>query len=355
MAIKVGNIEFYAGPKSVGAPDDLEAIIIGFIDGAQKRLEIAVQELENEKIAKAIIRARQRKIIVKLVLEQSYLREKRGKQDPWAPVNGGNEGNRSIHDAILRANIDVKTDYNTKIFHQKFIVRDRESILTGSTNFTPTGTHRNLNHIVIIHDKKVAMHYYREFREIQQGRFGRYSMNNDPVPSEIKVSNVRVKVLFAPDHNPEMEIMKQMLKAEKRIDFAIFTFSKSSGIDDTMFRLLDLKIPISGAFDGKQGAQDWSATHKLKDKGAELHSVKPSNGKNGVGKLHHKLMVLDDQVVIAGSFNYTGPANRLNDENIIVIGDLGANSVAEKKAQSKIAGFARKEIDRIIQTHGQSV
>jgi hypothetical protein len=31
-----------------------------------------------------------------------------------------------------------------------------------------------------------------------------------------------------------MEIMKQMLKAKDRIDFAMFTFAQSSGIDDTI-------------------------------------------------------------------------------------------------------------------------
>ena len=29
-------------------------------------------------------------------------------------------------------------------------------------------------------------------------------------------------------------------------------------------------------------------------------------------------MVIDNQLIIGGSFNYTGPANRLNDENIFI-------------------------------------
>ncbi|MCZ6772025.1 MAG: phospholipase D-like domain-containing protein, partial [Proteobacteria bacterium] len=69
----------------------------------------------------------------------------------------------------------------------------------------------------------------------------------------------------------------------------------------------------------------------------------------------HKLMVLDDQVVIAGSFNYTGPANQLNDENIIILGDLDTNSTAQRNAQKKIAKFARQEIDRIITKHGDAI
>lgn len=349
--VKVGKVEFYAGPVRAGAPDNLEGIIIKFIDKAEKRLEIAVQELENRPIAEAIIRARGRKVLVKLVLEQDYLRSTRTAADPWSP-GGKHEANRQIQDAILRSTIDVKCDYNSSIFHQKFIVRDGSAVLTGSTNFTPTGTHENLNHIVIVQDEKVAKIYSREFREIQQGRFGKRNEGHDPAPTDVIVSNVPIRVLFAPDHNPEMEIMKQLMKARKRIDFAIFTYAQSSGIDDTMLRLLEAGMPIRGAFDGKQGAQDWAAIPALKKKGARLFSVRQSDT---VRKLHHKLMVLDDQVVIAGSFNYTGPANRLNDENIIILGDLDSTSATHKKNQKKIGLVARKEIDRIIKSHGKPI
>ncbi|MTI22312.1 phospholipase [Fulvivirga sp. RKSG066] len=351
MAIKVGNVEFYCGPHSVGADDNLEQVIVNFIDGAKSRLDIAVQELESKPIAEALIRARKRKLRMRIVTEHDYLRVTRAREDPW--LSGGtHEENRLIHLAILRSNIDIKSDFNTNIFHQKFIIRDSSSILTGSTNFTPTGTHKNLNHVVIVHDKKVAKIFNNEFKEIRQGHFGKLNEGHDKAPSDVKVSNLPIRILFAPDHNPEMEIMKQMLKASKRIDFAIFTFSKSSGIDDTMLKLLKFGMPITGVFDKVQGANKWAATHDLKEAGAKLYAVSKSNG---VGKLHHKLMVLDDEVVIAGSFNYTGPANALNDENIIILGDLDTTSETSRNAQKKIAKHARSEIDRIINAHGTQV
>ncbi len=351
MAIQVGKVSFYAGPSQVGAPDDLEKVIVDFINGAQKRLEVAVQELESRPIAEALIAARKRKVLVKLVIEQDYLRSKNKQKEPWkSNPKSSNEHNRLVHDALLRTNIDVKCDYNTSIFHQKFIIRDRKALLTGSTNFTPTGTASNLNHIVVIHDENVARIYAREFREIQKGHFGKLNEGHDPAPMDTTVSNVPIRVLFAPDHNPEMEIMKQMLKAKKRVDFAIFTFSESSGIDDTMFKLLDLNMPIRGAYDDAQHKnKEWAAIKPLKQKGAKLYGVKKGNG---INKLHHKLMVLDDQVVVAGSFNYTGPANRVNDENILILGDLETQSADRKQAQKKIALYARKEIDRIINQHG---
>ena len=108
----------------------------------------------------------------------------------------------------------------------------------------------------------------------------------------------------------------------------------------------------TGVFDGAQGANDWSAIRPLKKGGAKLFAVPKGRG---IGKLHHKLMVLDEEVVIGGSFNYTGPANRLNDENIFVLGDLQTTSAAQRKAQRKIAKFALKEIERIIVDHGRQI
>ena len=353
MSIVVGNIELHMGPSSIGAPDDLGPVIVGFIDGAKKTLDIAVQELDSLDIARAIVRAKlDRGVSVRLVLEGDYLKAKKPAPDPW--LSGGEfERNRELQNAILRTAILTWSDFNPAIFHQKFVIRDRNAVLTGSTNFTRSGTHKNLNHVVIINSKKVAKIYAREFREIRQGHFGKLNEGTDPKPSTVEISDVPIKVLFAPDHAPEMEIMKQMAKAEKRIDFAIFTFSQSSGIDDQMKLVANNGIPIRGVLDSRQANQSWAATHGLRHKpGITLRQVRSGGG---VGKLHHKLMVLDGQVIIGGSFNYTGPANRLNDENIIVIGDLESTDVDSRKLQRKLARFALKEIDRIIADHGSTL
>ncbi len=351
MALKIGKLELYMGPTGAGAPDDLRQVIVDFIDGASKRLEIAVQELEDEAIAQAIVRARQRKVQVWMVLEADYLRAKRAHADPFSP-GGEHEPNRRLHDAILRANIQVRTDFNPEIFHQKFIVRDREAVLTGSTNFTPTGVERNLNHVVIIKDREVAKVYQREFKEIRQGHFGKLNEGHDAAPPDLKVSGVPIRIAFAPDHNPEMEIMKQMLKARERIDFAIFTFAQSSGIDDSMITLSAAGRKLRGVLDARQANQVWAATRPVKNAGARLWQVSQSAT---VGKLHHKLMVIDGQVIVAGSFNYTGPATRLNDENIIVIGDLEAGNATSIDRQRRLGGFALAEIDRIIADHADEI
>jgi len=60
-------------------------------------------------------------------------------------------------------------------------------------------------------------------------------------------------------------------------------------------------------------------------------------------------------VIIAGSFNYTGPANQLNDENIIIIGDLESTKSSSINAQKKLAKYVLYEIDRIIKKFGKKI
>ena len=363
--IQIGGIELHVGPTVLGGPDDLDAVVRGFIGGAKRQLLIAVQEIDSRGIAEAILAAKAARVDVRLILEGDYLREQPPRADPWA-TEGGNEQNRVIHSALLRAGVDIVTDLNPAIFHDKFIVRDpgepTSGVMTGSTNFTltDTGTNppgnalqrgNNLNHVVVLHGRSAAKLYQADFRKLRSGTFGELRERMPSRPAELRLGRMRVKPLFAPEHGPEMEIMKQMLKARERIDFAMFTFAQSSGIDDTMFRLAG-QVQIRGLLDRTQGAQKWAATQPLKAAGVQLFQNRPGTG---VRKVHHKLMVIDERLVIAGSFNYTGPATTLNDENIVVLGDLEETGVEAEAAQRRLAGYALAEIDRIIAAYAEPV
>jgi phosphatidylserine/phosphatidylglycerophosphate/cardiolipin synthase-like enzyme len=368
-----GKVEAFVGPRELGASHDLEQVIVAFIEGAKESLDIAVQELDSEVIAQALIDARWRGVSIRAFLEQDYLLSAKL---PKATPRGGEaqadalrrvqweelrrpperKTNRDIAAALLRSNIDFKSDYNPAIFHQKFAIRDyrgravrTSALLTGSANWTQTDCHKNLNHVIVFHNAKVCAEYQREFDEIRDGSFGR--RQHGDVPTATNIGGIPVKILFAPDHTPELEIVKQMLRAQHRLDFAIFTFAGSSAIDDAMVMLRRAGVAIRGALDPAQGRQSWAATPWLHDSGIEVSFPKKEPG---FGKLHHKLMVIDETVVVAGSLNYTAPANEYNDENIFVLGspfpDLPRKDggPVDQNACAEICRFFRTEIDRII-------
>lgn len=368
-----GAIQAFAGPTELGATDNLEAVIIDFIQGAQKALDIAVQELDNKAIAQAILDARLRGVSVRMFMEQDYLKAEKHPALPdgatqedklaaqWhEQAEYGTRVNREILAALLRCGIDVKADLNPKIFHQKFIVRDygvgapdTTAVLTGSTNFTDTGTHANLNHIVIFHDSRVAKIYKQEFVELGEGTFGQMQQRRKRRTAIINLNGVPVRIRFAPDDAPELEVVKQMLKCSEELEFAIFTFSDSSGIDDALEVLKRAGINVRGAMDPAQGRQAWAAAHWLHDRGIKVYFPDPEL-MPGLGKLHHKLMVIDRDIVVGGSMNYTGPANELNDENIFVMGspyDLpdDKGGPVDHGECNRLAGYFKAEIRRIIQ------
>jgi phosphatidylserine/phosphatidylglycerophosphate/cardiolipin synthase-like enzyme len=366
-----GKIQAFVGPTELGASDNLEQVIINFIEGAQESLDIAVQEIDSEPIAQEILEARWRGLSVRVFLEHSYLQTDLTAQD-IADIGAGPERleamwseprpspnfrtNRDILNALLRTDVEVHSDLNAEIFHQKFVIRDyrgsskpTSALLTGSTNFTGTDTHSNLNHVVIFHDYRICRDYAREFDEIRTGSFGRQRLG--PVPRTYNIDGVPLKILFAPDHTPELEITKQVNKCLRRLDFAIFTFSGSSGIDDALIMARRAGCEVRGALDPGQGSFGWAATRWLHEAGVQVFLPRRQAP---FRKLHHKLMVIDDAIVIAGSFNYTGPANEYNDENIFVLGspyaDLpqregGPNTLVENE---RLCDFFRTEIGRII-------
>jgi len=369
-----GRIEAYVGPKETGAADCLEDIIVGFIKEADHTLDIAVQEIDSYPIAQAILDARYRGVRVNMIIEQDYvlsgrrprLRRREGEtledareRIQWTEKRRASQvrTNRDILGAFLRCNIDVKADYNTKIFHQKFVIRDytgsdrpKSAVLTGSTNFTYTGTHKNLNNVIIFHDHQVCARYRDEFREIRSGQFGRLVLSARDEFTPINIEGVPVRILFAPDDAPEFEIVKQMLKCQNKLDFAIFTFSGSSGIDDALIQLRRSDRTVRGVVDPMQGKQSWAATPWLHNEGIDVYL--PDNIP-GLGKLHHKLMVIDEDIVIAGSMNYTKPANEYNDENVFVLGSpfdlpLDKGGPVDHDECRRLANFFRSEIERII-------
>jgi phosphatidylserine/phosphatidylglycerophosphate/cardiolipin synthase-like enzyme len=372
-----GKIEAYVGPTELGAADDLEQVIVGFIGGARSSLDIAVQELDSEPIAQAILDARWRGVSVNLFLEQDYLRTplKTDKGVPVQPKPRAGEtpqdalvrtqwgaddtelaANRRILAALLRSDVEVKGDFNPTIFHQKFVLRDfrdgtatkpgRPALLSGSANFTTTDTHRNLNHVFVFHNTAVCRQYENEFAQLRLGRFGR-EIHGD-VPKLFDLAGIPAKVLFAPVHTPELEIMKQMLKGAREVFFAIFTFAGSSGIDDTMLSLARGGMKITGVVDRAQASYGWAAPKTMVHPNISL--FQPTKA-SGVRKLHHKLMVIDERIVVAGSFNYTQPANDYNDENIFVLGSVDPVThgipVAED-VTGKLARHMKREIERII-------
>ncbi|PIN69975.1 hypothetical protein COV93_03300 [Candidatus Woesearchaeota archaeon CG11_big_fil_rev_8_21_14_0_20_43_8] len=63
----------------------------------------------------------------------------------------------------LNSFIDLRKDTNPNMMHHKVFILDNQTVITGSTNPTQSGFHKNDENVVIIHDPEIAKHYMAEF------------------------------------------------------------------------------------------------------------------------------------------------------------------------------------------------
>jgi phosphatidylserine/phosphatidylglycerophosphate/cardiolipin synthase-like enzyme len=89
----------------------------------------------------------------------------------------------------------------------------------------------------------------------------------------------------------------------------------------------------------------------LKHQNIELVIPKKADAFANLRKLHHKLMVIDEHIVLAGSFNYTEPANDLQRrEHLRARLDprRGRGDRSRSRPTRKLARHFKQEIERII-------
>lgn len=135
------NIELCFTP-----PSGCSAVIERAISKAISSIYVQAYGMTSPTIADALIKAHERGIKVRILLDKSNLKDK------WSK--------RSV---LVDAGIDVGIDKVPGIAHNKIIVIDEETVITGSYNFTRSANSRNAENIIIINDKSVANEYLQNW------------------------------------------------------------------------------------------------------------------------------------------------------------------------------------------------
>jgi phosphatidylserine/phosphatidylglycerophosphate/cardiolipin synthase-like enzyme len=190
-------------------------------------------------------------------------------------------------------NIDwVTEDGRGALMHNKFCIINQSLVWTGSWN--PTRT-RDANNAVIVHSVVLADNYLDEFEELKKGG------NRRVLHPKIMLNNRLVENYFCPEDDCKGHVIELLDSARQNIRFMLASFT-----DEDIMRLLQEKhriMPVAGIIDNAQH-----------DALAELPFAKE-------GSIHHKVFIIDNKIVITGSYNPTRNGNERNDENILIIHD----------------------------------
>ena len=276
-----------------GGPD---RFLVDALDQARSQIDVALYDLNLWSIRNALIRAHQRGVQVRLVVESDSL-------------------NRQEIQELITAGIPIVPDQGEGLMHNKFFIIDSADVWTGSMNLTVNGAYRHLNNLLRLRSTRVAENYTAEFEEMfQEGFFGENSLENTPHP-DLTINGFRIETYFSPDDDTAQRLIELVLSAEESIEFLYYSFT-SDGIADALLFQASQGIRVRGVFDAYQERTGLGGEYQhLRDQELDVYlDAHPE-------KLHHKVMIIDESIVVTGSYNLTRSAEVQNDENTLILHD----------------------------------
>jgi phosphatidylserine/phosphatidylglycerophosphate/cardiolipin synthase-like enzyme len=294
---------YFADPLRVNDPenwqDSIEAHLIDKIDAAQTSIHIASFEFDLTPVAEALVAAKQRGVDVRWVTDDEH------------GLEADEEPDHGQFAMLAEAGIQVKDDGRSALMHNKFWIFDREWVWTGSTNITVNGIFKQNNNVIAIRSTRLAEIYEREFEEMWNGQFGPRSPSTVDRQS-VTVNNTPVTVLFASEDGVLGRIIPYVEKAQRSVRFMAFSFTDYP-LAKAMIDRAATGVDVAGVFE-KVGSETEHAELRT------LHCAGvPVRQDGNPSFLHHKLVIVDERIVITGSLNFSTNAETSNDENVIIL------------------------------------
>lgn len=282
-----------ANPASKQQTGGVEQALIASIDAARLSVDVAIYSLSLRELGNALLRARDRGVAVRVVMESDN-RE------------------RSLPQTLIEAGIPILGDRREGLMHDKFVVIDRSEVWTGSLNFTNDGAYNDNNNLIHIHSVKVAENYLIEFEEMYtDDLFGPDSLAATPNPS-VTVDGVQVETYFSPDDGVASRILELLQGAQESVYFLAYSFT-SDPIAQVLRDKHSAGLTVRGVMDSSQVDSNQGTEYD-----PFLQSGLDVRRDGNKGLMHHKVIIIDRSIVITGSYNFTGSAEDRNDENVVI-------------------------------------
>lgn len=273
-----------------GGPD---AALAQAIESARYSVDMAIYKLDLWSIRDALIAAHRQGVDVRLVVESDYFDEPEVQ-------------------ALVAAGIEVQEDQREALMHHKFTVIDRYEVWTGSMNYSVNGAYRHDNNLLRVRSAEVAANYTREFEEMfQEGRFGAISRSDTPYPIS-EVEQQRVGVYFSPDDDVIMQLLHLIQNATTSIDMLAFSLT-SDPLGAELLQAHASGVKVRLVVEKDQAGNSGSEVAQLQDAGVALRMDGNPNS------MHHKVILIDGDTVVTGSYNFSRSAEDFNDENVIIL------------------------------------
>jgi phosphatidylserine/phosphatidylglycerophosphate/cardiolipin synthase-like enzyme len=308
---------------------DIAHKIADFVKPARETLELALYDLRlhddtAEVVRGALVGAHERGINVRLLYNLD-------KDDQRLPLPPPPKTEPSLVESLPFETVAVPGWPD--LMHHKYIVRDREAVWTGSTNWTDDSWTREENVIVIVESTGVAIRFQEDFSQLWKKRDVESSGR---VPTDpIRVGDAEVSTWFSPKRGDKLahRIANAIGQARRRIRIASPVLTSGPILGTLGEVVADKKVDLAGVVDATQIAEvfgQWAMNGNNTWKSPSLMFILRNAAFTGKRStpyapgavhdyMHAKVTVCDDTVFI-GSFNLSHSGEE-NAENVLEIED----------------------------------
>ena len=274
-----------------GGPDEA---LVSAIDNARLSVDMAIYDFDLGNVCNALVNAHRRGVTVRIVTDSDNLDEPEIQ-------------------ALKDAGIPVLGDRREGLMHDKFVVIDRMEVWTGSMNFTFNDAYKNNNNLIRVRSSRLAQDYLTEFSEMfTDDEFGPRSPANTPY-STLSVDSSQLEVYFSPDDGTAGHLIDLINAARQSVSFLAYSFT-ADDLAAAMLARAPAGITISGVFEESQYRSNMGTEYDhFRSSGQDVRL--DGNPRN----MHHKVIIIDEQIVVTGSYNFSASAEKSNDENTLVV------------------------------------
>ncbi len=313
--------------------DAVMARLIAFISSATRTLDFALYDMRlSEPLKSPLVAALRERAQAGVQIRFCFDGDKplqpnlAGGQDPTPPGTSA---------FVASLGYPYRRIAGMKLMHSKFILRDGQSVWTGSTNLTDDAFAKMENNIVAIDSAPLTAFYAQDFEQMwEKENFENTGhIHTEPVPFTYAGKSATARVMFSPGCGYEIdtEIARRVRTAQRRIRICSLLLNSGTLIGELGNLLNAGRVRVDGIYDRTQMAdvyRQWQEVPSNRWKVPALHDIIARAGLVGKNStpyspsgvhdfMHNKVLVIDD-TVITGSYNFSRSAE-FNAENILFL------------------------------------
>ena len=159
--------------------DDPESIIVKSIENAEQSINIAMYSLTDSEISRAIVRAKERGVVIRIYLDSKE-------------VNAEHSKSRFF---IKEGIENIRLSSNRYLMHNKFAIIDNKIVITGSYNWTASAGQRNDENLLVLDEEKIVKKYQDYFYYLWDNKYSieKYNelINHSDIGSEVSQNSLK--------------------------------------------------------------------------------------------------------------------------------------------------------------------